>query len=276
MSKKRKHKKQYIRNTEGKANHVIHVTKEKGVFVKLVGNNFFLVDENGVPYDGGPITVVKTYKGQNKERVIAKATGLDYDKFDVLSWLDNYDYIFAIDTNTYPEKIDGLNCSCAIMYYAEVTRIDEINRSYIANPILSIDWYYSSDIKIETLSWKDSIRILMSFIPSNKKVGIVIDSELSNLEKYNNRSLSVYGDWYLPDNYSFIYATANKKDEWCNKLIIQCDKIASARLKQLLEYKRNPDYNYDIPYGNIILYNEATIGVIKRNPQLFGKNIVLQ
>lgn len=271
MSKNKKRRKKYKRNTEGKTNRVVNVAKGKGVFVKVVGKDFYLVDENGIPYDDGPITVTKTYIGENKERVIAKATDLDYDKFDVLSWLDNYDYIFAIDTNTYPEKIDGLYCSCTVMYYVEVTKIDDTNRSINASPVLSIDWYYSNDVKIETLSWRDSIRTLISFVPNNKKVGIVIDSELGNLEKYNNRNIPVFNDWYLPENYSFIYATANKKDEWCNKLIIQCDKIASLRLKEVLNYKRNPEYNYEIPLGNITLYNEAIISLVKRNPALFQK-----
>lgn len=40
--------------------------------------------------------------------------------------------------------------------------------------------------------------------------------------------------WLLPENYTFMYATADTSDEWCNKMIKQCDKTASQRLKEIV------------------------------------------
>ena len=65
-------------------------------------------------------------------------------------------------------------------------------------------------------------------------VVIVIDLELGNLEGYNNRTIPIFGLWTLLENYTFMYATADTLDEWCNKMIKQCDKTASQRLKEIV------------------------------------------
>ena len=35
-------------------------------------------------------------------------------------------------------------------------------------------------------------------------------------------------------NYTLMYATADTSDKWCNKMIKQCDKTASQRLKEIV------------------------------------------
>ena len=73
---------------------------------------------------------------------------------------------------------------------------------------------------------------------------IVIDSELGNLEGYNNRTIPIFGQWTLPENYLFMYATADTSDEWCNKIIKQCDKTALQRLKAIVappKIMKNPN-----------------------------------
>ena len=42
---------------------------------------------------------------------------------------------------------------------------------------------------------------------------IVIDSELKNLEDYNNRTIPFFGQWTLLENYTFMYATADTSDK---------------------------------------------------------------
>ena len=65
-------------------------------------------------------------------------------------------------------------------------------------------------------------------------VVIVIDLELGNLEDYNNRTIPIFGLWTLLENYTFMYATADTSDKWCNKMIKQCDKTALQRLKEIV------------------------------------------
>ena len=42
---------------------------------------------------------------------------------------------------------------------------------------------------------------------------IVIDSELGNLEGYNNRTIPIFGLWTLLENYTFMYVTADTSDK---------------------------------------------------------------
>ena len=134
-----------------------------------------ITDENDHPVEIESQDMFRYYVGSNKPEVpVAKATNLDFVTNEVGSWVVNFDYIFAIDTNSHLEK-----------------------------------------------------------------VGIVIDSELGNLEMFNNRTISVRGDWYLPENYTFMYASSDKTDEWCNKMLGACDKAARARMAQVAE---NPMY----------------------------------
>ena len=44
-------------------------------------------------------------------------------------------------------------------------------------------------------------------------VVIVIDLELGNLEGYNNRTFPIFGQWTLPENFLFMYATADTSDK---------------------------------------------------------------
>lgn len=129
-------------------------------------------------------------------------------------------------------------CSAAAIYYADIEKVNDYARNMTCRPFMVIDWYHPWAMKIETVTWMEVIKKLQELIPCDKKVGIVIDSELGNLEGYNNRTVPVFGEWYLPDNYTFMYATANTSDEWCNKMIRQCDKAATQRLAVIVNSPR--------------------------------------
>ena len=88
-------------------------------------------------------------------------------------------------------------------------------------------------MKIESVTW-------MEVTKKYKKkscyinVIIVIDLKLRNLEGYNNWTIPFFGQWTLLENYTFMYATADTSDKWCNKMIKQCDKTALQRLKEIV------------------------------------------
>jgi hypothetical protein len=55
--------------------------------------------------------------------------------------------------------------------------------------------------------------------------GLIVDSDLENLERYNNRELSIYGDFHLPVNMKFIYASSEIASEtYTNMMIALADK----------------------------------------------------
>ena len=87
---------------------------------------------------------------------------------------------------------------------------------------------------------------------------IAIDSELGNLEGYNNWTIPFFGQWTLLENYTFMYATADTSDEWCNKMIKQCDKTDSQRLKEIVaspKMTNNPN-GEKAPIGFVPLISE--------------------
>ena len=111
---------------------------------------------------------------------------------------------------------------------------------------------------MELETWKVVVEHLQTIIPADKKVGIIVDSELGLLSLYNNQDEPIVDDWYLPGNYQLLYATADKSDDWCNKLIRICDKTATTRLNEMQnapKLKSNPD-GCSVLLGNISFLDE--------------------
>jgi hypothetical protein len=82
-----------------------------------------------------------------------------------------------------------------------------------------------------------SIRCSPTYRP-HFQFGLIVDSDLENLERYNNRELPVYGDFYLPQNMKFIYASSEIASEtYTNMMIALADK-ESKRLRDYIIRER--------------------------------------
>ncbi len=257
MGKKRK-KATFPRSNKIQSSKQIRLPKDWSMRISYDKGQFVIADKDGVPYDIGEQSMIRSYQGERKERVVTKATGLEFVTDQVGSWPENFEFIFAMDTNTHPEKCGDFYCSAAAIYYGEIEKINDYERNMICKPYMLIDWYHPWAMKIESVTWMEVIKKLQEIIPDNKKVGIVIDSELGNLEGYNNRTIPIFGQWLLPENYTFMYATADTSDEWCNKMIKQCDKTASQRLKEIVaspKMTKNPNGG-NAPIGFISFSSE--------------------
>ena len=88
-------------------------------------------------------------------------------------------------------------------------------------------------MKIESVTWMEVIK---KWKKNSYYINVVfvIDSELGNLEGYNNRTIPIFGLWTFLENYTFMYATVDTSDKWCNKIIKQCDKTTLQRLKEIV------------------------------------------
>lgn len=60
-----------------------------------------------------------------------------------------------------------------------------------------------------------------------RMVGIVVDSDLGNIEDYNNRKLPIFKDYFLPESYELIYASDKVSDNILNQMISACHKLAT-------------------------------------------------
>lgn len=261
MSKRNNRTPIYKRKNNITSSKKITLPKNENFLISYDKGQFIISNKDGIPYDLGPQSMTRSYRGENKQRIIAQATSLDFVTDHVGSWTENFDFVFAMDTNTHPQKCDDFFCSAAAIYYGDIQKVNEYERNMTCRPFMIIDWYHSWQMKIEPVTWMEAIKKLQEIIPSDKKVGIVIDSELGNLEGYNNRTIPIFGQWFLPDNYTFMYATADANDEWCNKMIKQCDKTATQRLKEIIaspKLKHNPSGS-NAPMGFITYFDTKLI-----------------
>jgi len=69
------------------------------------------------------------------------------------------------------------------------------------------------------------------------KTALVVDCDYKNIPFYNKRELPISNDFYLPESFHLVYASADKpNDGLANRLIKRADYEASNLLKQQTFY----------------------------------------
>ncbi len=157
--------------------------------------------------------------------------------------LKKYDAIFAIDTNTdFPKKLPNVSISCCL-----ATRLDLIyDKDKPSTQQYAIKYFLefrNIQDKAENIAWMTFIQLLISETPDfyQLKIGLIVDSDLGNIPAFNNQSLPIFADFYLPQNIELIYASADKpKDGLVNLFISICDKEAKKFLNHVAK-KYLPD-----------------------------------
>lgn len=142
---------------------------------------------------------------------------------------ENYDFIFVMDTNCKPYNEKKVCLGMIGQLYINSDN-DEISLHKLAHISFELD--ISCEDNPEKYTWLKFIEILISKIGSDKKIALVVDSELDSLTSYNNGN-PILLDHKLPENMTFIYASADKTDTILNQAIIQCDKAATEGLKNM-------------------------------------------
>lgn len=150
--------------------------------------------------------------------------------------LKKYDLIFAIDTNTDDLNGEEVSISCCLAtqldltYYKDKPSIQKYAIKYFME-------FRSIKQKAENIAWMTFIQRLISETPNlpQLKIGLIVDSDLGNIPAFNNQSLPIYADFYLPQNIELIYASADKKGHLVNWLISICDKEAKYLINDILK-----------------------------------------
>lgn len=146
--------------------------------------------------------------------------------------LGQYDHIFVIDTNTIAHEDEKISVSAII--HGIIGPHDSVRRE-ISYTLLC--WFEFRNIKgkEENLAWAELIRAIGEDERFPEcRIGIVVDSDLGNIEDYNARKLPIYGDIYLPKNIELLYATSDNADRITNKFMRMCDKKASELLEGIV------------------------------------------
>ena len=166
-----------------------------------------------------------------------------------------FDYVFAIDTNT--DKLTGISvCAAALAFphnrlNPSTIKIDastdkmQIGKCSGIIQLETIFAFTSNEQTPENFAWH---LIIDSLKKCNKKCSyaLVVDSDLDNLQEYNNKNMPYFMNFYLPDNVSLSYASAdsnNKNNSLLNSCIYFCEKNAKSVLEaektNLVEFYRS-------------------------------------
>jgi hypothetical protein len=143
-----------------------------------------------------------------------------------------FDYLVAVDTNTELDRIDGYKvsacCVCGVLQpLASLT--DRVPYQTLACHLI-LD---SGDMgNAERLGWHlvATVTINTPFLRT-QRIGVVVDSELADHVAINARTKPYYGDHFLPENVSLVYASSDKIETLVNEMIRLNDKNAVQLIK---------------------------------------------
>lgn len=181
-------------------------------------------------------SLISGYKGENKDRITSEIYTIPNDhSFNFRLKLEKYKHIVAIDTNstTFYSKVlktnlsIGLGMAFVLLENNEQHRIEPINIPFITN--------FNCE-KPENENWIRVIETLKQNCQctDERKIGIVVDSDLGNLSEYNNRLKPIFQDYYLPDEYELVFASDKVKDNILNVMISECHKLSQHLLPTLI------------------------------------------
>ena len=177
--------------------------------------------------------IMNFYERANNKKKILNA--LEFDGNELMdinaALLSKYNAVFAIDTNTSVKDGDSRSISTVIRFV--------LNPS--ANKILLVPIRFyefrNSCKKIENVAWAILMQELVAEIKKldlSIKIGIVVDSDLGNIDKFQQREEPIIDQFFIPDNMSLIYAGADSGSEfWVNKAIKCSDKWAKTIEKEM-------------------------------------------
>ena len=180
--------------------------------------------------------VVSHERDTGKDKVISSFP-VGANSFSMLSFeeqvVKSFDYLVAIDTNTKKEPIEGFIVSACVAYnIQEDIKLKEYGTlSYLCSYVMLDP---AGSLKPEPLGWYLTIskRIDPKRI-GNKKIGVIVDSELGKIPQINSRAVPLFENYKLPDQLSLIYSSSDKSDHLGNQMIKFCDRAAKDILSKV-------------------------------------------
>lgn len=145
------------------------------------------------------------------------------------SIFEDYDLLFAIDTNT--RHINGISHSIGGFLYCEL-----IKKQQAIKWLVPFGIEFTDEHKPENFSWKIVMEHILEdpALKSVSRIGVLVDSEYSQIDNYNKRTMPIWGDVFLPTNVRLIYASTDTGKEFLiNKLINEADKFSNFLLDHI-------------------------------------------
>ncbi|MDD5692073.1 MAG: hypothetical protein PHP10_02725 [Candidatus Omnitrophica bacterium] len=175
-------------------------------------------------------------RASGKEKVLTVSPGHDKAaSFDQTRNLKHsVDYLCAIDTNT--RMINNVKVSVSVIY--QVPGI--LRRHAQAIPLIYLCSYLITGVKEgvnpEVIGWHLFLnnKIQFDHFKNQRRLGLVVDSELAKLDAINSITVPYYKDCFLPKFVTLIYASTDSgKENIANQLLSYCDKGAGMVLEHI-------------------------------------------
>lgn len=234
---KRKHKHTYPRTT--KLSVTIHVPKAGNYRCEgnIYSKEFRILDEHGNVLPMGNIHITQSRSRESEARkgpkIICDIPYTGSPSLSLNESLLNFDHVYAVDTNTKYVNNTWLSAGC-ICYLASCQK-DGTEYTYELKWVQQVTSINSfCRYQMEQHVWNAAIAYIQSIIPSNSTVALIVDCDLENIQKYNERSLKIRDAAYIPENFTLIYASADTGGTIANKMIAYSDTCASKVLEQLI------------------------------------------
>lgn len=181
------------------------------------------------PLIGTP-RLTQSYKRKKKKKVLVEGEVYGEYVMHPDSVLLGFEQIFSIDTNTW--CIDEHKVSVSGVLHAYVEKAETDNILYFL-PITAFE-FWDAEVEPERLGWYALIQATMTNEEMcGKRTALIVDSGLGCLEGINKRELPIVGDFYLPENFKLIYASADIGSNMSNKLIKLSDRLSTAQLEKI-------------------------------------------
>lgn len=206
-------------------------TKIDGI---IIGPNGLLHPAlQGQPIDLATAAAELTYDRRKGKKVLFSAP-VDPQKpsLDLNAALLSGQVIIGVDTNTRLTGQTRVSLTCVVECVVQKNA-----SGYLAEGIPHIAFETHNVIgDPERLGWRlavEAVRADPHYKPATQVV-VVVDSSLSALHQLNSKQLPVLEDWYLPDGFMLIYASADSATaSVASQLISTCDKEATALLRRI-------------------------------------------
>jgi hypothetical protein len=190
------------------------------------------VYSDGARVEAGTWSAGVSVRGAGQRRLVnrvfirpGEAPGFDANAL----FLDRYAALYAVDTNTDTDK--HLSVSCMVHGIVEERTAD---RAQLRLDLVHVFAMWDVAENQENTGWVIGIQRILQHWPS-PRVGIVVDSDLSNLASYNDRRAALMPECFLPNNMQLVFATRNygTAEYIPNKMIAAADSQAKLWMRKL-------------------------------------------
>jgi hypothetical protein len=228
-----------------------HTNKFQGVTIDRDGQVSVQL-ESGITVKADAVLSQTGYtKKDGKEKVLTSIP--NKVALDIPLYLaTHYDRFYAIDTNTKQIKSDRISVATIFECYTRKISQQQLELYYRNGGNL----IFKNALKglEEKFSWKHLINLLCSSknYKIEMRIGIITDHDKDNHSRFNSRTSPIIGSFYLPKNFTLLYARSDAGIEnILNWLLDKCEKDAKAILDALHKNGRINIRNKIVSIDNI-------------------------